>query len=275
MDNRITCAIHQPNLFPRLSTVAKLYAADIWVVLDDVQFNHRDFQHRARLATYDDVRRQQWLSLPVHKPFGRSTRINEVLLQEPDKSARRVRQLIYQYYGRAPHWEVVDDLVSEVSAVVALSTRLVDVTEVSTRLLLERLGWRGHVVRSSTLTARPERSARLADLTLAVGADVYLCGTGGAKYLDEAPFGECDLQVRYVSLPNGGCWRAGREVSALCWMAETAQAALQKVFDTGQRLSSRYAIPPSTSPGVYRSSRARTQPRSSAPSAATPAAPPP
>jgi hypothetical protein len=32
------CAIHQPNFLPRLSTLAKIYAADVWVVLDDVQF---------------------------------------------------------------------------------------------------------------------------------------------------------------------------------------------------------------------------------------------
>ncbi|MCX5265887.1 WbqC family protein [Streptomyces sp. NBC_00199] len=41
------CAIHQPNPFPRLSTLAKLYAADRWIVLDDVQFARRDYQHRA------------------------------------------------------------------------------------------------------------------------------------------------------------------------------------------------------------------------------------
>lgn len=35
-------AIHQPNLFPRLTTLAKLFAADYWIVLDDVQFTRRD-----------------------------------------------------------------------------------------------------------------------------------------------------------------------------------------------------------------------------------------
>jgi hypothetical protein len=42
----LLCAIHQPNFFPRLSTLAKLFTADIWVVLDDVQFARRDYQHR-------------------------------------------------------------------------------------------------------------------------------------------------------------------------------------------------------------------------------------
>lgn len=230
MDNRITCAIHQPNLFPRLSTLAKLYAADVWVVLDDVQFNHRDYQHRARLASLDDERHQQWLSLPAHKPFGRSTRINEVLLLEPDKSARRVMQLAQQYYSRAPHWDQVFGIVQEVAAAIAVSTRLADVTEVSARVLLERLAWRGHVVRSSELAARPERSARLVDLTLAVGADVYLCGTGGAKYLDEGLFREHGPQVRYVSPPDGAPWQVGRKVSALHWLAGMERASLDPVF---------------------------------------------
>lgn len=48
------CAIHQPNLFPRLITLAKLFATDYWIVLDDVQFTRRDYQHRTRLVSLDD-----------------------------------------------------------------------------------------------------------------------------------------------------------------------------------------------------------------------------
>ncbi|MCQ8769774.1 WbqC family protein [Streptomyces telluris] len=46
------CAILQPNFFPRLSTLATLFAADYWIVLDDVQFTRRDYQHRTRLAAW-------------------------------------------------------------------------------------------------------------------------------------------------------------------------------------------------------------------------------
>ncbi|MEU0486469.1 WbqC family protein, partial [Streptosporangium sp. NPDC006013] len=67
------CAIHQPNLFPRLVTLAKLFAADYWIVLDDVQFARRDYQHRARLASLDGSWQPQWLSISTHLPYGRST----------------------------------------------------------------------------------------------------------------------------------------------------------------------------------------------------------
>ncbi|MFD4482794.1 WbqC family protein [Streptomyces sp. NPDC058471] len=71
------CAIDQPNLFPRLSTLAKLFAADYWIVLDDVQFARRDYQHRARLAALGNPQQQQWLTLPTLLPRGRSTIIRE------------------------------------------------------------------------------------------------------------------------------------------------------------------------------------------------------
>lgn len=204
MYNRITCAIHQPNLFPRLSTLAKLYAADVWVVLDDVQFNARDFQHRAWLILPGGGQ-AQWLTVPVHRPFGRSTLISEVLLAEHAKAARRVIQLVRDYYGRSPYWPLLAGLVEQIAGSLAADTHLAEVAEASTLALLDLLGWRGRVVRSSSLDARPERSARLADLVHAVGADEYLCGTGGAKYLDVEPFAALGIQVRYFCLPDAVC----------------------------------------------------------------------
>jgi hypothetical protein len=186
MSDSITCAIHQPNVFPRLATLAKLYAADVWVVLDDVQFNARDYQHRAWLAGADPLH-GQWLSLPVRRPFGRATHINEVVLLERDKSARRVAHLTRRYFGAAPRWAVLRPVVDQVSAAIQLSTYLVDIGELSTRLLLEDMGWHGTVVRSSAFAVRQERSARLADLTVAVGASAYLCGTGGRSISMKCP----------------------------------------------------------------------------------------
>ncbi|WP_234377011.1 WbqC family protein [Streptomyces sp. TP-A0356] len=68
--------------------MAKLFAADRWIVLDDVQFARRDYQHRARLAALDDPGRQQWLSLPTHLPHaGPAVRVTlTVALSTPTAS---------------------------------------------------------------------------------------------------------------------------------------------------------------------------------------------
>jgi hypothetical protein len=155
------CAIHQPNLFPRWVTLAKLLAADIWVVLDDVQFCRRDHQHRSRLG-HPGERARQWLVLPVHLPRGRATTIREVRLADPEIARRRVAGLTRQYYRRTPGWERIEgvvDAVADAVDTVGLQQGLAAVAEASTSLLLRACGWRGEIVRSSVL-ARHGRSAR-------------------------------------------------------------------------------------------------------------------
>ncbi|RJQ79997.1 hypothetical protein D5S17_09510 [Pseudonocardiaceae bacterium YIM PH 21723] len=224
----LVCAIHQPNLFPRLSTLAKLLAADVWIVLDDVQFNSRDYQHRARLAAPGQPAPSQWLSLPVYRPRGRNTAINEVVLLEPTKSSRRLTGLLQQHYGRSRFWPEVRAVAYELAKIVGNGGRLAEITEESTRALLQLLNWRGMVIRSSELAVRGERSARLADLALAVGADRYLCGPGGAKYLSTQPFNEYGIEVGYPAPPSRTAWQANRGVSTLHWVAEIGFAELRQ-----------------------------------------------
>src|ERR1017187_7804557 len=93
------CAIHQPNFLPRLSTLAKLYAADIWIILDDVQFTRRDYQHPCYLDPVADVQLPgRWLTIPVHLPGGRATLIRDVRLAEPALTAKRPSGIPRHYH---------------------------------------------------------------------------------------------------------------------------------------------------------------------------------
>jgi hypothetical protein len=202
------CAIHQPNLFPRWVTLAKLLAADTWVVLDDVQFCRHDHQHRSRLGHPGEPARQ-WLVLPVHLPRGRATTIREVRLADQDVARRRVTGLTRQYYRRTPGWARIEGVVDAVAdAVDTLGAQqgLAAVAEASTALLLRACGWRGEIVRSSALARRrpisTERSGRLADLTRAAGCDTYLCGRSGRSYLHPRPFQRTGTAVEFFALPD-------------------------------------------------------------------------
>ncbi|MFD8206062.1 WbqC family protein [Streptomyces sp. NPDC059695] len=208
-------AIHQPNLFPRLSTLAKLFAADCWIVLDDVQFARRDFQHRARLAAMSGSARHQWLSLPTHLPHGRSTLIRDAVLTDHERSRQRVATMLPQYYAASPDWALLRPELDSVLAHFHERAGIADVAEESTKALLRLLGWTGHIVRSSSLPARPGRSQRLADLAAAVGASGYLCGTGGMRYLEVKPFAEQGVIVVPFRSPLAGVWEGAREVSAM------------------------------------------------------------
>ncbi|MER5381745.1 WbqC family protein [Streptomyces sp. NPDC002688] len=208
------CAIHQPNFLPRLTTLAKLFAADYWVVLDDVQFTRRDYQHRARLANLDDPAVQQWLTIPTYLPSGRPTLIRDAVIDDQDLARRRTAGMLQQHYGASPHWPALAEALQPVLDAFGTG-KTATVAETSTRVLLDLLGWKGQVLPSSRLPARPGRSVRLADLSAATGARAYLCGTGGMTYLDQNPFAAQNIAVAPFRPPTTGIWSSGRRLSAL------------------------------------------------------------
>jgi len=231
----LVCAVHQPNFFPRLSTLAKLYAADVWVILDDVQFSRRDYQHRCYLPAVGSTLPARWLTVPVHLPDGRSTLIRDARIADHLLAARRVRGLLRQYFRKSPRRSAVWDLLAEAADVVGSRASVAEASERTTIALLEAVGWRGRICRSSGIAARTGRSERLADLTISAGATVYLCGTGGSRYLDPAPFTAQGLAVQFfmppprlVSLPPD----AWRRATALADLAEVGPRALAGHLDS-------------------------------------------
>ncbi|MDX3434384.1 MULTISPECIES: WbqC family protein [unclassified Streptomyces] len=212
------CAIHQPNLFPRLTTLAKLFAADHWIVLDDVQFTRRDYQHRARLGALDEPNRSQWLTIPTRLPHGRSTVIRDALIDDPDRARRKTAGVLRQRYGPSPHWPALAQALAPVLDAFGTG-RTAHVAAASTRVLLGLLGWQGQILTSSDLPSRPGRSQRLADLSAVTGARAYMCGTGGMAYLDPAPFAAEGIAVTPFQPPTTGIWSSSRRISALWALA--------------------------------------------------------
>lgn len=230
------CAIHQPNFFPRLSTLAKIFAADYWIVLDDVQFARRDYQHRARLGSTTDPAQRQWLSIPTHLPRGRSTLVGEAVLVDPERSRRRVMLMLAQHYGDCPDWPLFRHELESVLLQFRRTGRTADVAEESTRILLRLLGWRGRVLHSSRHPARPDRSQRLADLTATTGGDGYLCGSGGMRYLDITPFAAHGVAVVPFLAPTEGMWQEARAVSAVhTLMADGIPTATEQLRGVASR----------------------------------------
>nr|BEK65738.1 WbqC family protein [Kitasatospora purpeofusca] len=209
------CAIHQPNLLPRLSTVAKIFAADVWVVLDDVQFTRRDFQHRARVGGISDGGRTRWLTVPTHLPDGRATLIRDARVVDPGLARRRLEGVLREQYRASPAWPVLAERLHPMLELFETTDRTAEIAEASTRLLLDLLGWRGRVVRSSTLAAGTGRTQRLVDLCRAVGSASYLCGTGGARYVEPLLFRDAGIELRPFSVPVSGVWEGSRSVSAV------------------------------------------------------------
>ncbi|MFF3917721.1 WbqC family protein [Streptomyces sp. NPDC001852] len=104
-----------------------------------------------------------------------------------------------------------------------------NVARASTIALLTALGWSGEVLDSSTIPTREGRSERLADLAVATSSTHYLCGTGGWRYLDPAPFEAHGIPVLAFHTPvdtEDPLWRWSRGISSLWALSQIGPEAL-------------------------------------------------
>ncbi len=202
-------AIHQPNLFPRLKVLQKLALANVWIVLDDVQFAQREYQNRALIVPNHGSGQAHWLTLPVTLPYGRSTRIIDASVDAGACLRRLESDLSHSFLATAEFRRTRHEIMQHLRQNGA---SFIELAIASTMALLRIAGAETRVIRSSSLHL-PEcsRSARLALLCQAVGAEAYVSGSGGSSYLelDAFQWGGTELLWQVWRPPHG---RAAQEI---------------------------------------------------------------
>ena len=93
-------AVHQPQYLPWLGYFDKIDRADVFVLLDTVQFKKNEWQNRNRIKT---AAGPQWLTVPVTYRFPQ--RIAEVGVNNRERWQHKQRQAIVSNYRKAPFWE--------------------------------------------------------------------------------------------------------------------------------------------------------------------------
>ena len=184
-------AIHQPQYLPWLGYLDKIDRADLFVVLDTVQFTKNEWQNRNRIRT---AQGWQWLTVPVLHRFGQ--RVGEVQINPAvDWRAKHV-QAVEIHYARAPHRERYlhgwRDLYREaVPSLAALNLAVI-------RWLLDAFGIKTPIRLASEMkTLREEPTDRLIDICRAVGATCYLAGAGGREYMDIPRFEASGIALEF------------------------------------------------------------------------------
>jgi hypothetical protein len=184
-------AIHQPHYLPWLGYLAKWAAADVFVFLDTVQYEKHGWQNRNRIKTATGPR---WLTVPVHARLG--TPIAEVTVDTAQPWADRHLRAIEAAYAAAPHLGRHRAALRDLYA--TKWDRLAPLAAASAELLARAVGIATPVHLASALgVSAAEPTERLIALCRAVGADTYLAGRDGARYMDVARFAAAGIDVLY------------------------------------------------------------------------------
>jgi hypothetical protein len=194
-------AAHQPHYLPWLGYLDKLAKADLFIVMDDLQFEAQNFQNRQRVKLPDGP---AWLTVPL--AHGAQTdRIcdKEIEPSSSPKQCWRHRHFatLETNYRRAPYWSQYADQLREVYS--RPWTRLVDLDFEMLALAREWLGIRTPVMRASQLRLQGAKTDRLIDLCKKTGARAYLTGAGGSQsYLDVEKMGRAGIGVIWQSFEH-------------------------------------------------------------------------
>jgi hypothetical protein len=229
---RIT--IHQPEHLPWLGLLAKVGAADVWVVLDSVAFRKNYFQNRNRVLTDGQP---AWLTVPVTAPHG--TLIRDVRVARSPEWQRRYRGRLAHSLPEAARQGRLQPLLESLERCRA-GDRLADLNlEIADWLLTEfKVGTPR--VRSSELGIGGHKSELIRNLCLALGADEYLAGPSGRDYLDHADFVAHGITVRFFDFLHPTYDQGGGvfvpNLSSVDAVARLSQADLPPLL-TGYRLS--------------------------------------
>jgi hypothetical protein len=186
-----TCVISQPRFFPPLHYLDRMLRTDWFVILDTVQFTPRHEENRAKLKTPQGP---HWLTVPVHK-LGREMRITETRVNYDHPWQQDAVKTLAHLYGKSPAW---DQYAPEVEAILlAHYEHLTELDRASwaPALRLWEVGCR--FVLASELPVTGRGSQLLLDICRHLGADTYLSGPDGRKYLDPAQFEAAGLALRY------------------------------------------------------------------------------
>jgi hypothetical protein len=185
----VRVAIHQPQYLPWLGYLDKLDAADVFIVLDTVQYRKHEWQNRNRIRSTNGW---QWLTVPVVDRF--PERIDRVEISRSTDWARKHARALQHCYGKSPFWPA---MAADVLALLERPwTLLRDLNLAVLDLLARHLGIATPRVLASTLPAREEPSDRLIDLCRAVGGTEYLSGREGPGYMDLDRFRAAGIGVQ-------------------------------------------------------------------------------
>ena len=190
-------AIHQPHFAPWLGYLDRMKQVDLFIMLDHVQFERRNYQNRTQIRVDDEAR---WLTVPViqlsQKEKVIDKRVDNPVEPTPRWWGPNAFQTLRFAYRKAPYFDRYAPRVKNI--LEKPWNRLVDLNRAMLELLTDEFCISTPIARSSEMLVEGQRSGLLLNLCKEVGADTFLGGLGGSRhYLEIDAFEREGIRVEW------------------------------------------------------------------------------
>lgn len=200
-------AIMQPTFLPWLGYFHLASKVEKFVFLDSVQFDTRSWQQRNKILLNG---KPFWVTIPTILTSGRSTKINEVLINKEHYSSDKIIKTIRQAYGKLPGNSFNEEVLFPHLA--ASHLLLSDMTIAIIKSIFEVLEIKATILKSSELTVSGTKAELLLSICSELGATSYFSPEGSRGYLAEFDgFDLKDISVEYQEFEHPTYKQSGVE----------------------------------------------------------------
>lgn len=218
-------AMHQPHYLPWLGFVDKVDRSDVFILLDNVQYERKGWQNRNYVAAKNGP---VLLTVPVAQQ-SRGELISDKKIDNTQKwNEKHKRTLAEHCYRGAPFWgqfgtEILRLYQQEWSSLTELAMA-------TTQLVLDGFNITTPLVRASELGEFPgQKSELLAQLSAKVGATTMLSGDGAHSYLDLDILSRYGIEVEWQNFQHPEYPQHSRDQNGFL----PRMAALDLLLNTG------------------------------------------
>ena len=186
--------IHQPEYLPWIGFFDRISKADIFVILDDVQYQKKGFINRNRIKTSQGW---QWLTVPV-KERESLKKINEKEIDNQTDWRQNHWKSLFYNYKKASYFKQYADFFEDIYK--QNWNFLTDLDIYLIKNIMNMLGLKKEIRKSSLLKIEGKADDLLVNICKAVGADTYLSGPGPKDknyrdYMDLGKFKKQNINV--------------------------------------------------------------------------------
>ena len=182
-------AVHQPQYLPWLGYFDKIDRADVFVLLDNVQFKKNEWQNRNKIKT---AQGWQWLTVPVLYKYPQL--INQVTINNCVNWQHKHKQALVSNYNKTPYFEMVTNMLGDIFS--SSWEYISQLNSAVVKIIARALGIETQIYIASELGEFPQGpDERLVAITKYFGAGTYLAGMGGKGYMNLDTFEKSGIEV--------------------------------------------------------------------------------
>lgn len=200
MPGKRIVAIHQPNFFPWLGYFNKIARADVFILLDNVQFQKTGgtWVNRVQILVHGQP---AWITLPIVRSYHGTRCIYEMEINNATPWQIKILRTLQANYARAPFFEKVFPVLEELINYPAtlLAEFNINAIQVLTRILgIDTTKF----VLGSTLNVNGNSTELLIEMVKIVNGSAYLAGGGAGGYQQDNMFFDAGLDLIYQNFQH-------------------------------------------------------------------------